>query len=125
MRETPLAGKHCLVLDDEFLIALDIQQCLEKAGAASVKCFASAADCVAALQGGAHYDLAVLDFKLGDGADTGHSIATLLKQQATPFVFVTGMRSRDIRSADFSNAPVVEKPYEIKVLLDAVYRALA
>ena len=31
--ETSIAGKRCLVLDDEFLIALDIQQILETAGA--------------------------------------------------------------------------------------------
>jgi hypothetical protein len=30
---TLLFGKRCLVLDDEFLIALDIQQTLELAGA--------------------------------------------------------------------------------------------
>ena len=34
--DTSLAGKHCLVLDDEFLIALDIQEILEAAGAAKV-----------------------------------------------------------------------------------------
>ena len=39
-----LAGKCCLVLDDEFLIALDIQQILELAGAASVVSVATAAE---------------------------------------------------------------------------------
>ena len=33
-----LAGKRCLVLDDEFLIALDIQEILEAAGVAQVVC---------------------------------------------------------------------------------------
>ena len=32
----PLAGMRCLVLDDEFLIALDVQQVLETAGLAMV-----------------------------------------------------------------------------------------
>jgi CheY-like chemotaxis protein len=37
-----LSGKRCLVLDDEFLIALDIQQILERAGAMHVASVASA-----------------------------------------------------------------------------------
>ena len=38
---TLLSGKRCLVLDDEFLIALDIQQTLELAGAEYVAAAAS------------------------------------------------------------------------------------
>jgi len=123
--EPPIAGKHCLVLDDEFLIALDIQQILEAAGAASVKCFSTSADCLAALEAGGKFDLAVLDFKLGDGARNSFSVATLLTRQATPFVFVTGMTQKDVCSAEFPDAPVVAKPYEALRLLNAIMRALA
>jgi CheY-like chemotaxis protein len=77
-----LAGKHCLVLDDEFLIALDIQQILEAAGAASVKCFGTSRECLDALKAGEKFDLAVLDFKLGDGARNSFSVAALLSGQA-------------------------------------------
>ena len=42
-----LIGKRCLVLDDEFLIALDIQQTLEFAGAAHVACVATVAEALA------------------------------------------------------------------------------
>jgi CheY-like chemotaxis protein len=122
--EPPIAGKHCLVLDDEFLIALDIQQILEAAGAASVKCFSTSADCLTALEAGGKFDLAVLDFKLGDGARNSFSVAAWLHRQRTPFVFVTGMTSQDVRSAEFPDAPVVEKPYEAPLLLDAVICAL-
>src|SRR6185312_2761502 len=44
----PLTGRRCLVLDDEFLIALDIQQALEQAGAAEVVCCGNAAEALAA-----------------------------------------------------------------------------
>ena len=37
MSDSLLTGKRCFVLDDEFLIALDIQQILERAGAAHGK----------------------------------------------------------------------------------------
>ena len=123
--EPSIAGKHCLVLDDEFLIALDIQQILEAAGAASVKCFGATAECLAALQAGEKFDLAVLDFKMGDGAHNSFSVAALLHKQGTPFVFVTGMTSQDVRSTEFPAAPVVDKPSEAPLLLDAILRALA
>lgn len=123
--EPSIAGKRCLVLDDEFLIALDIQQILEAAGAASVKCFGTSAECLAALNVGEKFDLAVLDFKLSDSARNSLSVATLLTRQGTPFVFVTGMTQKDVRSAEFPDAPVVEKPYEASLLLDAIMRALA
>jgi CheY-like chemotaxis protein len=118
-----IVGKRCLVLEDEFLIALDMQQILETAGAKTVTCFGNSADCAAALQLGRQFDVAVLDFKLSDSRDS-LSIAALLKQQGTPFVFVTGMRSKDVKSAEFPDAPFVEKPYEAPSLLEALRRAL-
>jgi CheY-like chemotaxis protein len=122
--EPSIAGMRCLVLDDEFLIALDIEQILEAAGAAEVMCFGTSTECLAALQSGEKFDLAILDFKLSDGARDSRSIATLLHRQGTPFVFVTGMRTQDIRSTEFPDAPHVEKPYQAPLLLDAVRRAL-
>ncbi len=119
-----IVGKRCLVLDDEFLIALDIQQILETAGAKTVTCFGNSADCLAALQSGRIFDLAVLDVKLSDGARDSLSIAALLKQQGVPFVFVSGMRSQDVRSTEFPDVPFVEKPYEASLLLDAMRRAV-
>ena len=40
--EPLLAGLTCLVLEDEFLIALDLQDILESAGAGAVACHADA-----------------------------------------------------------------------------------
>ena len=94
--EPSIAGKRCLVLDDEFLIALDIQQILEAAGAANVTCFGDARPnvslhCEAAKQ----FDLAMLDFKLATARAAAFLSPTLLHKHGTPFVFLTGMRSQD------------------------------
>lgn len=122
---TPLlVGKHCLVLDDEFLIALDIQQILEGAGAASVKCFGSTADCLATLSTGGPVDLAILDFKMGDGNRNSHSVAARLHEMGTPFVFVTGLTMRDVTSKAFPDVEVIEKPYDKRLLLQALARLL-
>jgi CheY-like chemotaxis protein len=119
-----LAGKRCLVLDDEFLIALDIQQILESAGAASVVCAGNSADALAALRSEMKFDFAVLDLVLGGATRNGLTVAAKLADQGIPFVFLTGMRREDGHTKAFPNAPVVEKPYDAALLIEAVLRAL-
>jgi two-component system, response regulator PdtaR len=119
-----IAGKHCLVIDDEFLIALDLQQALETADAI-VTCIG---DCEAALQAldcGIRFDLAVLDIKLSGGAHDSKHVAAALTAQGTPFVFLTGLRADNDLAKAFPHAPLVEKPYRFEVLMEALRRALA
>jgi CheY-like chemotaxis protein len=120
--EPSIAGKRFLVLDDEFLIALDIQQVLESAGAASVICASNADDALKAITAAPVFDLGVLDFKLS-GTDSSVNVAAALTAMQTPFVFLTGMRGDD-EMKKFPNAPVVEKPYDAKLLIDAIVRSL-
>ena len=124
MSDSSLSGKRCFVLDDEFLIALDIQQILERAGAAHVASVASAAEAVVLLRREPKFDVAVLDVKLGDPERNSLDVAALLQTQGTPFVFLTGMRVDDVHAKIFPNAPVIEKPYDAAGLLRAVQHAL-
>ena len=121
--EPLIAAKRCLVLDDEFLIALDIQQILESVGAASVICVADADAALAALNSGPPFDLAVLDLKLSGSTRTSETVAAALTERGMPFVFLTGMREGE-QLKQFPNVPVVEKPYQAPRVLDAVLRAL-
>ena len=120
-----LADKSCLVLDDELLIALDIEQILLAAGAASVTCFGNADEALAALRNGSRFDVAVLDVLLHGATRTGLNIAAELQTLMTPFVFLTGMRGADLPAGQFREAPVVEKPYRPQLLVEAVTRALS
>ena len=124
MSDSLLSGTRCFVLDDEFLIALDIQQILERAGAAHVASVASAAEAVALLGREPKFDVAVLDVKLGDPERSSLDVAFLLQTQGTPFVCLTGMRVDDVHAKIFPNAPVIEKPYDAAGLLRAVQQAL-
>jgi CheY-like chemotaxis protein len=119
-----LNGKRCFVLDDEFLIALDIQQILERAGASHVASVASATEAIQVLSRQPKFDLAVLDVKLGGVERNSLDVAALLHTQGVPFVFLTGMRADDVHAKTFPNAPVIEKPYDATALLRAVQRAL-
>ena len=116
----PLAGKRGLVLDDEFLIALDIQQVLEHAGAREVVCAGTLAEALAAMRA-ERFDLAVLDLRLGHD---GNSLpaADALAAAGTPFLFLTGMRSDTEEARNYPDAPVVEKPYDSATLLAAIVR---
>ena len=122
--QSALVGRRCLVLDDEFLIALDIQQMLERAGAAQVVCVASAAEAHDLLQREPKFDLAVLDVKLSGPEGTSLGVAEALAGRGTPFIFLTGMRVDDVHAKRFPKAPVIEKPYDAVALLDAVRRVL-
>jgi len=119
-----LAGRRCLVLDDEFLITLDIQQILERAGALHVACAASATEAVVLLGRDQQFDLAVLDVKLNGPERNSLDVAALLAKKSIPFVFLTGMRVDDVHAKQFPRAPVIEKPYDAASLLAAVRRAL-
>ena len=114
----PLAGKRSLVLDDEFLIALDIQQVLEQAGAREVVCAGTLAEALVAIRA-ERFDLAILDLRLGhDG--TSLPAAEALAAAGTPFIFLTGMRTDAEETRTYPDAPVVEKPYHAPTLLEAI-----
>jgi CheY-like chemotaxis protein len=122
---SPIVGKRCLVLDDEFLIALDIQQILERAGALHVACVASAAEAIQLLGNNPKFDVAILDVKLNGSNEKSLGVASLLTALGTPFVFLTGMRVDDMHAQLFPRAPVVEKPYVAAALVEAAGRALS
>lgn len=117
-----LEGKRCLVVDDELLIALDIQHELEAHGAAQVVCAGGLADAYAAVDT-TRFDLAILDVRLGRAGESGMAIAEVLAKAGTPFIFLTGGRADAADIAAFA-VPVVEKPFLPALLLDAVRKAL-
>ena len=117
----PLAGRRCLVLDDDLLIALDIEQILQGAGASEVTCVATLADALMAVRDEPPFAVAVIDIDLG--AEDSMMIAAALQERGVPFVFLTGLNNDDPRVRQYPQAPVVDKPYRIDHLLAALGRA--
>jgi len=117
-----LTGRRGLVVDDEFLIVLDLQETLEDNGAAIVAA-GSAEKALAALDAEGPFDFAVVDLHIGGALDSGLSVATALRERSIPFVFLSGLRSGDERVRHFQ-APLVEKPYRSDVLIETIRQLL-
>jgi DNA-binding response OmpR family regulator len=117
-----LANLRLLVVEDEFLIALDIERVIEGAGARN---FVVASRCSEALQAvaDAPFDLAVLDFKLG--RETALPIAERLIAAATPFIFLTGATAEAAFAQErYKDILVVAKPFDGATLLAALSKAI-
>jgi len=126
-----VVGKRLLVVEDEFVIALDLQTLLEAAGHEVVALVASVADALALLEGGGDgggpglpgrpplLDGAVLDVNLRGEPAT--PVADALAARGVPFVFVSGYGAAG-RPPGHEEAPVLAKPYSEGDLLELVGR---
>jgi CheY-like chemotaxis protein len=118
MTSLALSGRSILVVEDEPLIALDLRQSLESAGAYVF----AATQLPHALQLAGHPDLsaAIVDYRLGQGDST--AICSLLEQRGIPFVFYSGY---DDMHEIWPAAVRVPKPADGHRLVEAVAGVLA
>jgi CheY-like chemotaxis protein len=103
-----LLGKRILIVEDEALVAFELQLSLEDEGAEIV---GPALSLMKALEAVAHegrIDLAVLDVDLA-GEDV-YPVAELLLQRGVPFVFHTGHGSRAQLTGLFPGTRTFIKP---------------
>lgn len=111
----PLSGLHCLIVEDEFLIAVDYERILQSAGAARIVAARNLAMAREMLADAGPFDLVVLDMNL-DGEST-LPIARQLIAAQTPFVFITGYSVKRALPDDLVSAVVLEKPFEERTLV--------
>jgi DNA-binding response OmpR family regulator len=86
MPATALEGLCVLVVEDEFLIQLELEALLMDAGARVAGPCGSVADALD-IAGRGSIDVALLDLRLGPY--TGVPVARLLRRRGIPFVFYT------------------------------------
>ncbi|MGN7293725.1 HWE histidine kinase domain-containing protein [Rhizobium sp. SAFR-030] len=119
---TELMGDlELLLVEDQMLVAADVEVMLESHGISRVTTAPSAAEALRQLKTFTP-DIAILDVNLGSG--TSLPIAEELTRRGVPFVFATGYSDRSVIPASFT-APVVRKPYEAQALIGAMVRLLA
>ncbi|WP_292634491.1 response regulator [Mesorhizobium sp.] len=107
-----------VVLEDEALIALDVEEALRDAGFNVLAVISSCADAHKWFEANSP-DVAVLDIELRDGNCA--AIASLLHERNIPFVVHTGSSSETVREAPiFLKGRWVSKPNGPSELTDAV-----
>lgn len=112
-----LADLRILVLEDEYLIAMDVEHlCLEQ-GAAAVTIARSLEE----VEADASFDAAVVDLMLSGQSTIDFAIG--LKERGVPFVFASGYGEREDLAARFPGVSVVAKPYAGADLIGALAAA--
>lgn len=112
-----------LLLEDNFIIALDLAGLVSEAGAEPLGPVGSVADAMRVIAGG-KVEAAILDINLGD--ENAFPVAERLEQQGIPFAFATGYSASDVLPPERTGVPVLAKPYsagEVRALLDLLSRS--
>lgn len=107
-----------LIVEDEFLIAFDIADQFEAAGAGVVGPFADVSTTLQAIEYGDVPDAAVLGVNLG--GERSLRIAQRLAQDRIPFVFITGYDSSTL-CEERAMAPVLQKPFACAATVGASF----
>lgn len=109
-----LTGKRFLIVEDEPLVAMDLCDVLEGAGAEIVGSTGNASDAIAYIDGEALHGV-LLDANLfGTPVD---AIAAALTRKGVPFAFVTGYGEASLPAA-FKSAPLLPKPFTPQQIID-------
>ncbi len=111
-----MAGRRILIVEDEVLVAMDLQMILEEKGCDVI---GPAQTVVRALDLLSEHepDAATLDLNLN--GETSAPIAEALRKRSVPFVLTTGYGDRRTDPA-FRDAPMVKKPYDVGELLKSL-----
>jgi CheY-like chemotaxis protein len=117
----PRGTATVLIVEDEALIAMDLQSLLEEAGYRVMGPANSTAAAMALLLDGDEPDVALLDVNLGRSDVFG--VANELATRKTRLIFLTGHTAQKLPQAH-RHRPLVAKPYLPHVLLQAVELAL-
>lgn len=120
MQDVSLEGLRVLVLEDEVLIALDLEQACRDLGAAEVIVARTLDEAETAAS--AVLDVAVLDIMLAGRSTV--EFAAGLSARGIPFVFATGYTDADRLIGDMADVEIVDKPFSTEALVRAIARAM-
>jgi len=113
-RRTLPKDLRMLVVEDNMIVALDVEDMLMRNGAAHVEVVNTAKEALKLLEA-AVFDAALLDLKLTHGDSL--PVARRLQELAIPFVFSTGYGEQADIPPPFAVLPVIGKPYSESYLL--------
>lgn len=113
-----LTEKKILIVEDEAMIAFDLEDVVMSRGARAAVCL----DLETALQKAEadEFDVAILDYNLG--GRTVLPVADTLQRKGIPFVFNTAMAEFEDLSARYNGALVCRKPANEAELVDLLVK---
>ena len=117
-----LDGARVLLLEDEFLIALDAEQILKELGAQRVETAATLSEAEQRARDG-DFDIALLDVNIN--GQMSFNLAESLRARGVPVVFATGYELKGRAIPNLEAAFCVSKPYTSDSLRQALCAALA
>jgi CheY-like chemotaxis protein len=112
-----------LIIEDEPIIAMDLQQLVESAGHQVVGVAASEEEAVA-IADSERPSLVLADVNLGLGGDGASAVERILTRHAAPVIFVTAYPERLLTGSRVEPAFVITKPFEPTMLAVATYQAV-
>jgi DNA-binding response OmpR family regulator len=114
-------GCRVLVVEDEAMVSILIEDMLGELGH-KVVATATRLENALDLARDSEVDLAILDINLG--GKSSHSVADLLRNRRVPFIFASGYGVSAL-PGNHSGTPIVQKPFQIEELGDAIGLALS
>lgn len=116
-----LAGTHVLVVEDEFLVALELEHMLDRQGCLVVGPVPSVERALALIREQA-LDAAILDVNVDGGRVT--PVAEVLQAREIPYVLATGYAASAFPEPALYEAPRVNKPVVENELIRVLANAL-
>jgi DNA-binding LytR/AlgR family response regulator len=117
-----LAGLRILIVEDEFLLAMELEALLEQRGCLVLGPVSSVRNALAALDG-EQPELALLDVNLKGERAT--PVAAALQARGVPFVLITGYTGPQLSEPELRDVPRIDKPVNCRALKHAVETALS
>lgn len=120
MTSLPLSdpnGRRILIVEDEFLLAMDLEQMFQQGGVTVVGPVATVSGALRLLDDDLSVDAAVLDVNLG--GEMIFPVVDRLTALSVPIVLVTGYGEADL-PARYQHIPRCEKPIEMERLAAAL-----
>lgn len=115
--ESGLSGKAIMIVEDEYLIALNLVTALGDADAGVMGPFSRVKDALSALDTERKPDAAVLDINVG--GQLVFPVAERLLADGVPFIFATGYDDATVPPA-FAHVERFEKPVDVTMLARAL-----
>ncbi len=117
------AATDVLIIEDEPIIAMDIEELVQGCGHRVVGVAATESEAVA-MASRTRPGLILADINLGAGGDGASAVARIMQDHRVPVIFVTAYPERLLTGESVEPAFVITKPFEPMTLAVATYQAV-